>query len=106
MSIPNVKEAMEKIGNADPEKIKGVNAVILFDLTGENGGAWTVKIADGKADLEEGKTAQPHLTLSADSADLLALFNGELNPMVAVMQGKLKISGDMSLAMQLQNILV
>jgi len=33
------------------------------------------------------------------------MANGELNAMAAFMQGKIKISGDMSLAMRLQSIL-
>jgi putative sterol carrier protein len=32
-------------------------------------------------------------------------LNGDLNPMMAVMTGKVKISGDMSVAMKLQNLL-
>ena len=37
--------------------------------------------------------------------DLIAMSNGELNAVSAFMQGKIKISGDMSLAMRLQSIL-
>jgi acyl-CoA dehydrogenase len=40
-----------------------------------------------------------------DAQDLVALANGELNAMSAFMQGKIKVSGDMSLAMRLQSIL-
>lgn len=36
--------------------------------------------------------------------DFLALTKGELNPMSAVMSGKLKIKGDMSVAMKLQSL--
>jgi putative sterol carrier protein len=33
------------------------------------------------------------------------LLHGDLNPMMAVMTGKVKISGDMTVAMKLQNLL-
>lgn len=36
--------------------------------------------------------------------DFLALTTGELNPMGAVMSGKVKIKGDMSVAMKLQSL--
>jgi putative sterol carrier protein len=44
-------------------------------------------------------------TISVEWADWEALQRGELDPMTAFMQGKLKIAGDMSTAMQLQGVL-
>jgi putative sterol carrier protein len=37
--------------------------------------------------------------------DLEALAKGELDPMSAMLRGRLKIKGDMGVAMQLQSIL-
>lgn len=42
--------------------------------------------------------------ISVKIADLLALMSGDLNPMSAVMFGKIKISGDMSVAMKLKEL--
>lgn len=44
-------------------------------------------------------------TISTTIATLRKLQQGELNPMMAVMTGKVKIKGDMSLAMKLQSLL-
>jgi putative sterol carrier protein len=44
-------------------------------------------------------------TISMSSENLLKMKNGDLNPMMAVMTGKIKIKGDMGLAMKLQNLL-
>jgi putative sterol carrier protein len=41
--------------------------------------------------------------MSGDTLERLK--NGDLNAMMAVMSGKIKIKGDMSLAMKLQNLL-
>jgi putative sterol carrier protein len=105
MAATTVKDILERIAGLDPEKLQGLNAVILFDLSGEGGGKWTVTVADGTAKLEEGETASPDVTLAMDGQDLVALANGALNAVNAFMQGKIKVTGDMSLAMQLQNIL-
>ena len=43
-------------------------------------------------------------TVNLTMDDFQALVNGELNPMSAFMSGKLKIDGDMSVAMKLQNL--
>ncbi len=43
-------------------------------------------------------------TVSASNEDFQQLLSGELNPMTAVMEGKVRISGDMSVAMKLSTI--
>ena len=44
-------------------------------------------------------------TISTEADTFLQLKNGELNPMMAVMTGKVKIKGDMGLAMKLQSLI-
>jgi len=44
-------------------------------------------------------------TISVDKEDFLALTSGDLNPMMAFMSGKIKVDGDMSVAMKLQSLL-
>ena len=105
MAIKSVQDVLDNIHRIDPAKIEGVNAVILFNLSGDGGGKWTATMADGKVDVEEGETASPTMTLSMAAQDLVALSNGELNAVAAFMQGRIKISGDMALAMRLQSIL-
>jgi putative sterol carrier protein len=105
MAITSVQNVLDNISRVDKTKIAGINAVILFDLSGEEGGKWTATLADGEVKVEEGETASPSMTLSMDAQDLVAMSNGELNAVAAFMQGRIKVSGDMSLAMRLQSIL-
>lgn len=105
MAVTTVQEVFEHVSRVDPERIQGIDGVVLFDLSGEGGGKWTLTLADGEAKLEEGETIPPSMTLSMDVQDFVAMANGELNAVGAFMQGKIKISGDMSLAMRLQSIL-
>jgi putative sterol carrier protein len=105
MAITSVQSVLDNISRVDKTKIEGINAVILFDLSGEEGGKWTATLAEGEVKVEEGETASPSMTLSMDAQDLVAMSNGELNAVAAFMQGRIKVSGDMSLAMRLQSIL-
>jgi putative sterol carrier protein len=91
--------------NIDSDKVDGLNAVIQFDLSGDNGGLYWVKMADGKAESGQGQAATPNMTLKAAADDWAAVVKGDLNPMQAFMSGKLKIQGDMGLAMKLQVLL-
>ena len=62
---------------------------------------------DGRGDQnlvsQEDDTASCTLTISPEN--MSKIMKGELDPMMATMMGKLKISGDMGLAMKLQSLI-
>ena len=87
-----------------PEKAGNTNASIQFDLSGENAGKWFVKVADGAATSGAGEVESPNLTLIADSKDWVKIMTGQLDGTAAFMSGKLKIKGDMGLAMRMQTM--
>jgi putative sterol carrier protein len=88
-----------------PEKAGTTNATIAFDLSGAEGGKWWVHIHDGLAESGKGEPATtPNLTLLADSGDWVNIMTGKLDGTAAFMQGKLKIKGDMGLAIKMQSL--
>jgi putative sterol carrier protein len=87
-----------------PEKAAGVNAVIQFDLSGDGGGQFWLDINDGTISAHEGMAENPKMTLKSTTEDYYDVATGQLNPMQAFMSGKIKISGDMSLAMKMQTM--
>lgn len=89
----------------DPSKVGEMNATIQFDLSGENGGVYWVKMTNGNGESGSGAVENPDMTLKAAADDWAAVYQGDLNPMQAFMSGKLKIQGDMGLAMKLQSFL-
>lgn len=99
-----VQELMGRMPAAfQPEKAEGVEAVVQYHLSGDQGGDWVVRIEDGECTVEEGTVDDPTLTLRADAEDYVKVVTGEMNGMTAFAQGKLKLKGDISLAMKLQN---
>ena len=58
-------------------------------------------IKDDKVETVEGVHDDPTMTMTADSADYIGIFTGEVDGMAAFMQGKLKLAGDLNLAMKL-----
>jgi putative sterol carrier protein len=57
--------------------------------------------ADGAVSNED---AAADCTISISGSDLKELMNGDLNPMTAFMFGKIKVAGDMGVAMKLQSL--
>jgi putative sterol carrier protein len=78
-----------------PEKAKGWNRVILFDLSGQEPSKWTLTIQDGVASVEEGSTKPPRLTISGNSEHIVQMFTGEVPPMKLVNAKLLKMQGPM-----------
>lgn len=90
---------------AQTAKIKDLNVVIQIVLTGEGGGDYCMELAGGQIKTSKGKAAAPKLTITQSLQDWREINAGRLNPQMAFMSGKLKISGDMSLAMKLGSIM-
>lgn len=88
----------------DASKASGVQGTIQFNLTGEAGGQWAIAIEDGQCELIEGGVPSPTTTLTMSAEDFVDMVNGDLNAMAAFMQGRIKLDGDMGLAMKFQTI--
>ena len=89
----------------DPSKAEGVNATFQFDLSGDNGGQYWVRLSNGSAESGEGVIENANTIVKAEADDFSAVVNGDMNPMQAFMSGKIKIQGDMGLAMKLQSLI-
>jgi putative sterol carrier protein len=88
----------------DPARAGNTDATIQFDLSGDQGGKWWVKIHDGKAESGKGDAESPTLTVTMDAKDYVKMSLGQMDGTAAFMQGKLKIKGDMGLAIKMQSL--
>lgn len=95
-------KVMEK--SFKPEVVGNLCATYLFDISGTGGGKWTLDIKEGKCELKTGASGTPTVTISISGEDWLAIHKGTLNSQMAFMMGKLRVSGDMGLAMKLQSM--
>jgi putative sterol carrier protein len=97
-----IEELMNRMPKAFlPDKAGDVEAVIQYHLTGEEAGDWVVKIGDGKCEVEKGTTDNATMTLKADSQDYKDIILGKLDPMTAFMQQKVKLTGNLNMALGL-----
>jgi len=88
-----------------PDVVSKINAVYQFNISGPQGGTWAVDCTQPGGAISEGAPPAAKCTVNCSDADFLSIVNGKLNPQMAFMAGKLKIQGDMGLAMKLTQIL-
>jgi putative sterol carrier protein len=100
--MPTVKETFEAMaGRFRADKSAGTNAVIQYDVSGDGGGTWHAVIKDGTCLVKSGAGTSPTLTLQISSQDWLDMLSGKQSGQMLFMSGKLKVKGDMGLAMKL-----
>ncbi len=88
-------------GKFRADKASGTNATIQYDISGDGGGTWNAVIKDGTCTVNQGAAASPNLTLSIAAQDWLDMLSGKQSGQMLFMSGKLKVKGDMGLAMKL-----
>jgi len=89
---------------ANPDAL-GVNATYQFKLSGDDGGEWVIKLGGDESGVSDGVDEAAQCVISMTDKDFLGIINGTLNPQMAFMTGKLRVKGDMGLALKLQTIL-
>ena len=103
MTMAELFEAMlARLNTAAATK---VNKTIQWNITGDDPGVWAIQINDGAARLIPDGVEKPDVTFTVNSTDWLTIAEGKLNAMNAFMTGKLKIAGDMGLAMKVPQML-
>ena len=100
--MPTVRESFEAMpGRFRPDKAAGTNATIQYDISGDGGGTWNAVIKDGTCTVNQGPATNPNLTLSIAAQDWVDMLSGKQSGQMLFMSGKLKVKGDMGLAMKL-----
>ena len=89
----------------DASRAAGIDAICNFNVSGDEGGDYHVVVHDGQCEAGPGLAENPNITVSLKDKDLVDLRQGKLNAASAFVTGKLKIKGDMGLAMKLAGLL-
>lgn len=89
--VSTVAAVADPLGHTVKFVFKGGEGVIFIDGTQDPN---TVSTDDGEAEC----------SISVDKGDFDKLMSGDLNPMMAFMGGKLKIEGNMGIAMKLSSL--
>ncbi|HKJ25490.1 MAG TPA: SCP2 sterol-binding domain-containing protein [Myxococcota bacterium] len=86
-------------------KLGDAHATIHFELLGEGGGDWAVQLAGGEVRGVEGRPARSDLHVRLDVPTWRELNRGGLSAPEAMLRRRVKLRGDLLLAIKLHFIL-
>jgi len=90
---------------ATPDLVKQINGIYQFDLSKDGKTQqWFVDLKNGKGSVGQGKNDKAEVTLTTSDDDFVGMMTGKANSQQLFMQGKLKIKGNMGLAMKLNKL--
>ncbi|WP_255945683.1 SCP2 sterol-binding domain-containing protein [Streptomyces odontomachi] len=91
-------------GRLRAEEAAGLERTLQWQLTDLDPGVWAVEIKDGQGRLIPGGVPEPDTTFTTTSEIWLAIAEGRQDAMKAFMAGKMKVEGDMTLALRVPEL--
>lgn len=97
-NLPRVEiSSAKEFFNLLPEKIKkewliDMETNFHFDIKGDNGGLFSVVVQEEIMEIHEELNGEPTCVIQAKDIHFIKLLNGQLNPVMALLTGKLKVS--------------
>lgn len=104
----NVFKLLEAAMNEDDENlVEGFRGVYGFEVRNGPGGKtgrWIINTKSGKGKITYNSADKPEVTFIVNDCDIIDLISGKLDPQKAFFQNKIKIQGNMGLAMKLTKL--
>nr|XP_011431235.2 stomatin-like protein 1 isoform X2 [Crassostrea gigas] len=102
---PNPREIIRVArGLINETTVRQNGYLYLFQLDGENGGLFYLDLKNGNGGAGEGlPSTEPDVTLTLSVSDMQNMFMGNIKPLQVYMSGRLKVSGDLSAAINIED---
>lgn len=106
MAIENCKQIFDELPSRfNPANAGGWNTTIQFNISGDRGGNYVVRVDNGQCQVEEGSADKAAATITTSDDTWIGIVEQRVNPMTAFTLGQLKVAGNIADVMKLQNML-
>lgn len=102
MTVGELFEALST--RFDAAAAGAMNKTLQWNIKDEDPGVWAFQIANGEGRLIPGGVEKPDTTFTTTAETWMAIAEGRQDAMRAFMTGKLKVAGDMMLAMKVPHL--
>jgi putative sterol carrier protein len=92
----------ELAANADASRVSDLTASYRFDI--EGAGSWRVNVQAGAVTVEQSQEPADCM-IATDEQTFLGVVQNQLSPIGAFMTGKIRVEGDMGLALRLRELI-
>lgn len=89
----------------NPKAVKPGSGVFQFNITGPAKSNWKIDLESTPPSVRKGKAANSDATFTITDTHLMKIAHGKLDIQMAMVQGRLKVKGDSSKAMNLSKLL-
>ena len=104
-SVGDIFTSLQAMINGDI--VQKINGFYVFHLKGKEAGTWFLDLKNGPGAVGQGDGGndKPDVVMTMTSDNFAKMFSGKLKPSSAFMTGKLKIKGDMTMAIKLEKLM-
>lgn len=101
-----LEEKLIKKLNERAKRVKDFKSVMAIDLKGEGGGRFVIDFGKHPLEVIEDATKAAESTIIMDGTAFEEMLSGKLNPQMAFLSGKVKVDGNLGLAIKLGQLLI
>jgi len=105
MNPSELFEQLQQRVASRPELVQEVGAIYQFDITGAEGGSWTVDLSNPPGAVRSGACEDADCIITVGQDDIVGIMTGKVDPQMAFMMGRVKVAGNFMLATKLRALI-
>jgi len=105
MAMKTIWDELGKVFSQNPEPLGNSTVTYAFELEGEDGGGYGLKLENGRAEMLYESPENFDCKLKMSDENFKKLLAGNLNTTAAFMMGRIKVEGKLGYALKLESII-
>jgi|SRR5699024_9482392 len=105
LTVDEIWQEIDRLTEENPDAIGNLEGIFAFQIKNDEVKSYSITLKDSKADISASLDEHADCILTMNEKNFKKLIDGSLNAPAAFMTGKLKVKGNMGLALKLESAL-